>query len=117
MLAACARWQLGERDDTRLDAALAALRRADAPALLAAALCCIAELELAAGELATARTHAQDAIKAADRAERPTDAALARSLLVRVARAAGEPADTSDLAAIDPSRLAARARAAIAAVI
>jgi len=117
VLAACARWQLGERDDARLGAALAALRRADAPALIAAALCCIAELELAAGELAAARAHAEDAVRAADRAERSTDAAIARSLLVRIMRAAGEPTDTSDLAAIDPSRVAARARAAIAAVI
>ncbi|HUJ56970.1 MAG TPA: AAA family ATPase [Kofleriaceae bacterium] len=117
VVAACARWQLGERDAPAMDRALAALRTADAPTLLASALCCVAELELAAGELAAAEAHARDAVAAAERAERISEAAIARSLLARIARAAGRVADLAPLAALDPTGLAARARAAIAAVV
>lgn len=99
-------------DDVPLEPALAALRAADGPALLAEALTCLAQHELIAGDLEGAHAHATEALTMATRAGAHSEIAVASVILARIAGITG----TGDVhvPAIDPDLLDARARAALA---
>ncbi|MEO8552071.1 MAG: hypothetical protein ABI678_18970, partial [Kofleriaceae bacterium] len=113
-----ARLALGQRDDAALARALAELRTADAPVLLAQILVCVAEAERAAGMIAEAIGHADEAIGVAIRAERPTEIVLARSLLARIAEGNGRTGEVTRqrdaLTAMSSDSLGARALAVLA---
>ena len=73
-----------------LDAALDALRVADAKQRLGHALLCAAELDLQQGRAAAARARAAEALELATLLERPSDVVLARVALARAAALAGD---------------------------
>jgi DNA-binding SARP family transcriptional activator/tetratricopeptide (TPR) repeat protein len=74
-------------DPAALDEALTDLRGADAKQRLVAVLLRAAEVDLARGHAEAARQRAEEAVRLAQRIERPSDVALARVTLVRAARA------------------------------
>jgi tetratricopeptide (TPR) repeat protein len=106
-LESIARRVLGE--DVELEPALAALRAADAPVLLARTLVIAGECELGRGNLDAAARYANEAVAVADRSERESEIVLARCLVARIA--GREP--PAELATIDPTLLSAKARAAV----
>ena len=105
---------------TRLDAALESLRLADAKHRLAYVLTRAAETDLSRGEAAVARARAEEALRAAEVLECPSDIALARELVARASELLGDSAEAARqveaLAGIDPHPLSAHARAAIEAL-
>lgn len=106
---------LGNGETSMLEHALADLRGIDAPALLASTLVCIAERELATGNIDDAMHHAAEAITAATRASRATELVRARGVLVRIAehdgRADAAASQREALAGVSVETLGARARA------
>jgi len=105
--------------DRRLEAAVDALRAADARGLLAYTLLFIADDDLRAGRTPVARKHAEEALRAAELVGRYSDVALAHALLARAALAAHDRSEVeANLVALRrdlqrPSDLSARARAAV----
>jgi hypothetical protein len=75
-----------------LEAALVALRTADAKGMLAFALNVAAELDLADGELTRAALRAGQALAAAEAVGRTSQITLARAVLAEAARAGGDDA-------------------------
>jgi predicted ATPase/DNA-binding SARP family transcriptional activator len=121
-LRALARLVMGESDArTAVDAALATLRAIDSKAHLAYALNALAEHDARAHRAADARKHAEEALVAAEAVGHKSEAAVARSLLARLAFDRGDYREA--LAALSapevrrtaPLALSARALAAVAA--
>ncbi len=115
VIEAAAQIALGNGNASMLELALAELRRADAPALLATVLVCIAERELAAGNIDDAVHHATEAVTQATRSSRDPELVRARGVLVRVAqhdgRADAAAVQQEALAAVSVKTLDARSRA------
>ncbi|MFN8643968.1 MAG: hypothetical protein U0802_20795 [Candidatus Binatia bacterium] len=103
-----------------LEAALEALRAADAKQRLTHVLLCAAEADLRHGRAAAAHAHAGEALALAELLERPSDVVLARVALARAAGLAGDAAMARRQAAqLGPALLrqaSAQARAAAAAL-
>jgi DNA-binding SARP family transcriptional activator/predicted ATPase len=99
--------------------ALEELRAADAKAALSTALNLCAEMALEAGEETSAQAWAHEALEAATTVQQHSQQAIARTLLARLAAAAGDRAAARDhlrAAAGDraePQTMSARARAAL----
>ena len=122
-LEALSRLMLGEAGAAAaVDDAIARLRAIDSKAYLAYALDIAAEREARAGQAVRAHEHAAEALAAADAVGQRSEAAVARSLLARLALERGDRAEAAaqlaacaqDLEA--PLALSARARAAISSV-
>ena len=115
VIEAAAHIALGNGDPSMLEHALADLRSIDAPALLASTLVCIAELELAAGNIDEAMHHAAEAVTQATRSSRDSELVRARGVLVRIAehdgRADAAAVQREALAAVSVQALDARSRA------
>jgi tetratricopeptide (TPR) repeat protein len=120
-LLAVAKVKLGEDGSiSAAKAAIAKLRAIDAKAHLAYALDVLAEHEVGAGRLDEARRCAEEAVRAAEAVGQRSEAAVARSLLARIACDEGDPkgartlldASLSDMAL--PLVLSARGRSAVA---
>ncbi len=91
MLDALARLMLGEPGaNERTEAALAVLRRLDAKALLARALTVAAAADLDRGDVASAATRAEEALRAAEIVGRRSEVVLALALLTRGAERIGD---------------------------
>ena len=117
-LLALARTAAGQPAEAEVERAIEALARLDSRWMLAYTLGFAAVLDEAGGHRARARQRAQDAVEAADRVGRRNEAALARSLLARLAAAEGDlPAARAWLEAhrtdLEQGTLSARARAAL----
>jgi DNA-binding SARP family transcriptional activator len=122
-LEAVARALLGEAGaGAPLEAALSALRRLDAKGTLTWVLALWAQSDLEAGRLDRAKTHAAEAVKAAEVLKRRSDAAVSRALLGSVLLATGDrPGAMAELRAASfsasaPLALSAYARARLAAL-
>ncbi len=120
-LEALARFTLGEAEaEERLEQALERLRAADTKGQLAYALTLAAELDAGRGAMERAERRAEEALRAAEVVERRSDAALAKVILARLARARGEArVAAACLAEFEPHLttplgLSARAAAALA---
>ncbi|MGE0747488.1 MAG: hypothetical protein AB7K86_19665, partial [Rhodospirillales bacterium] len=113
----------GETDagGAAIDAAVAALRQADAKYRLCFTLSRAAALDLERGFAGRAAARAGDALSLAETLNRPSDTALALVLRARAAAALGRPADTrralAALKAIPLRALAEEARVAAAAAL
>lgn len=79
-----------------IEPAIAELRRLDDKRRLAILLGRLARRELAAGNLSEARLHAEEAWRLAQRMQRPSEAAVAAALLMRVASAESDAASYAD---------------------
>jgi DNA-binding SARP family transcriptional activator len=105
---------------SQIEPALAELRAVDAPASLSAALSFAVELELDRGLLADAARHALECLAAAERSHRPSEIAIGRALVARIAAIEGRPDDAAAhvgaVRAMDLEALSARARTASAAL-
>ena len=92
MLALC-RYRKDEIDyRPALDDALQALREVDAKQRLAFVLAQAASIESERGELETAASRASEAVKLGEILQQPSETALARAILLRVARERGDSA-------------------------
>jgi hypothetical protein len=93
MLALC-RYQKGEMDHRQgLEDALQQLRDADAKQRLAFVLTQAAAVESERGDLATAAARADEAKALGRILQQPSESALARAVLLRIAREEGDPAE------------------------
>ena len=95
-LEALARFALGEHGAAAaLESALGSLRELDAGAQLAWALDVAAAVDLAEGRYASALARAGEALRAATRVGRESEAAIARARLAAAATASGDRTDTA----------------------
>ncbi|MFN8626069.1 MAG: AAA family ATPase [Candidatus Binatia bacterium] len=101
-----------------LDAGLAELRAADAKQRLAYVLRTAAEIDLERGDANTARRRADEALRHAQRLERPSDEVLARVVLARAAALQGDELGykrrLAEVASETIRKVSAEARAAVA---
>jgi hypothetical protein len=89
-LSALAKVARGDEDAANaIDRALGGLRAIDTKGHLAYALNFLANLDLSAGDLASAKTRAEEALQAAEAVERRTEVARARTVLGHVAHRTG----------------------------
>ena len=95
-LSALAKVALGDPDGAGdVDRALSGLRAIDTKGHLAYALNFMANLDLAAGNVALAQVRAEEALRAAEVVGRRTEVARARTVLADVAHRAGEPSSAN----------------------
>jgi ATP/maltotriose-dependent transcriptional regulator MalT len=107
----------GQQAPGELEQAVAALRAADAKAMLAYTLNTMADMALGAGDLDTARRHAGEALELATLVQRASLIATARAMRGRIAlaqgdrRAAQQELDAMKTARAEPLALPAHAHA------
>lgn len=121
VLAALARYMDDAAVSGDLAAALDELRSADAKQRLGYALTRAAEADLRRGDAASARARAEEALRLATLLERPSDVALARVALARVATMNGDreafAGHVAELRGASLRFVSAEARAALASLV